>query len=323
LRGVLHYVAGAVFEAAGERTSADVAYRNAARLVQVPVVRDSTVADSLIGEVVVVVEQGFVGHPVPRDETIWVSRHEYTGLRRDDRAVRDPVARGVVVRQSLRGLGPGYYGRSAVEVGLTLNWSEFRDGGAAARTLTVGSAGVSGGLFGGGNVSRAVRADFEQGQPARFARALTRAAARTTLYHAAGDQLAKVGTDFRDGDRAHEPKRRRGSQAVSEGRAANSAASNSSEAKEQSLGALAAVGRLLAGLSLFALAAASDVNDVPDLRSWNVLPHDVRVVRLQLPAGEHDVQAMVDGVPVSVRRVQVHAGGVSVVSFRAFGGSAR
>jgi hypothetical protein len=32
---------------------------------------------------------------------------------------------------------------------------------------------------------------------------------------------------------------------------------------------------------------------------------------------------MVDGVPVSVRRVQVHAGGVSVVSFRAFGGSAR
>ena len=65
VRGLLHYVAGAVFEAAGDRTDADVAYRNAARLVSVPVSRDTTVADSLSGDVVVVLEQGFVGHPVP------------------------------------------------------------------------------------------------------------------------------------------------------------------------------------------------------------------------------------------------------------------
>lgn len=320
LRGVLHYVAGAVFEAAGERASAEVAYRNAARLVQVPVVRDSAVADSLMGDVVVVVEQGFVGHPVPRDETVWVSRHEYSGLRRNDRASRDPVARGVVVRESMRGVGP-WYGRGvAMGVGLTLNWAEFRDGRAAVRALAVGTTGATQDISNAGNVSRAVRADFDQGQPARFARALTRAAARATLYDAAGDQLAKVGTDFKDDDRGRNPGRRRGANAVSDGRATNAPAANSSEAKEKSL---AAVGRVLAGLSFFALAAASDVNDVPDLRSWNVLPHDVRVVRLQLAAGEHDVNAMVDGVPVTVRRVQVRPGTVTVINYRSFGADRR
>lgn len=329
VKGVLHYVAGAVFEAAGDRSAADVAYRNAARLVTIPALRDTSVADSLCGDVVVVIEQGFVGHPVPRDETIWVSQGELTDLRYhdDDRALR--AANRVGLREGKRGFvpiyGPGFipvygpgYGGGRLDVGVSINWPEFRDGREGFSPVVVRAPTDAYLVAADGNVSRAVRADFERGQPARFARALLRAATRATLVKAAGDQLAKAGDDTRDDERPRD-RRRDGKRDDRGNTSARVPAPGTNTATDDTKSGLATAGRVLAGLGLFALAVTSEVNDQPDLRSWNLLPHDLRVLRLRLPAGEQDVQATVGGEPVAIGRAQVRPGQVTVMTYRSFG----
>lgn len=65
LHATLRYLAGAIFEAAGERNDADVAYRNALALdstLALPGDRRTAAADS--GTVLVILEQGFVAHRV-------------------------------------------------------------------------------------------------------------------------------------------------------------------------------------------------------------------------------------------------------------------
>lgn len=317
VRGLLHYVAGAVFEAAGERTDAEVAYRNAARLVRVPVSRDTTVADSLAGDVVVVLEQGFVGHPVPRNETIWLTPDEFTTLRLlgDERA--SGTANAIRMREGLRGYGPYYgpfYPRRRYEMGISINWSEFADGRPVARGVSLASSGATSATAwqrADGNVSRAVRADFERGQAARFARALIRAAGRATLVKAAGDQLSKAdGNDSPLGDRRGDGHSRSGN------RVGTDVVANGRTVDKEDRASTA--GRVVAGLGLFALAAASEVNDRPDLRSWNLLPHDLCVMRLRLPAGEQDVRAVVDGQEVIIGHTVVRAGQVTVLAQRLF-----
>lgn len=319
LRGLLHYVAGAVFETAGDRDAADVAYRNAARLVSVPVSRDTTVADSLCGDVVVVLERGFVGHPVPRDQTVWLSRDELTVLRRhddDDRRLR--TAGHVRVREGMLGYGP-YYSRRGLDVGVSISWAEFRDGPDVAPVITLAAPGAAQSVPGGGNVTRAVRADFERGQPARFARALLRASARAAVYKAAGDQLGKAG----DEDKHRDP--RGGGGAADRGGVTGvvTAKPAQTDVREKGTagkkdGDAGVVGHVLAGLGLFALAATAEVNDVPDLRSWNLLPRDLHVVRLRLQAGDQVVRAVIDGEEVMVGRALVRRGRVTVLTQRLF-----
>ncbi len=325
VRGLLHYVAGAVFEAAGDRTAAEVAYRNAARLAHVPVNRDTTVADALTGDVVVVLEQGFVGHPVPRDQTVWLSRDEFGALRVSDDERSRRAAHGILVREGMRAFRP-YDARPRYEMGVSINWSEFADGRPVASVVSLSSLGT-GGLSGAaalvpttGNVSRAVRADFERGQAARFTRALIRAAGRATLVKAAGDQLAKAD----EGERRRTGRRDRRDAAPAAGGGARGGARVGEEVvatadpKHEDDEKSSTVGRVLAGIGLFAIAAASEVNDRPDLRSWNLLPHDLRVVRLRLPVGEQDVRAVVDGREIIVGHALVRAGQVTVLSRRLF-----
>ncbi|MHB1312779.1 MAG: hypothetical protein ACYC3L_12255, partial [Gemmatimonadaceae bacterium] len=324
VRGLLHYVAGVVFEAAGDRTDADVAYRNAARLVQVPVRRDTSVADSLAGDVVVVLEQGFVGHPVPRDATVWMTRDEYGSLRMQGDARSFQAAEAIRLREGLRGYGP-YYPRRRYEMGVSINWSEFADGRPVARAVSLVASGAptwTASVRASGNVSQAVRADFERGQAARFTRALIRAAARATLVKAAGDQLDRADGDDRRGaprrgNRGNGGADDHGGGRVSPGtRIGNDVAANGATvAKEDRK---TAVGHVLAGIGLFAMAAASEVNDRPDLRSWNLLPYELRVMRLRLPAGEQDVRALVDGQEVIVGRANVRPGQVTVLAQRLF-----
>jgi hypothetical protein len=321
LRGLLHYVAGAVFEAAGDRPAADVAYRNAERLVSVPMSRDTSAADSLSGDVVVVLEQGFVGHPAPRELTVWVSRDELGALRSHGDERRLGTAGSVRAREGMFRYHP-YYSRRGLDVGLTINWAEFRDGRDVAPSVMLAAHGAAQSVVGGGNVTRAVRADFERGQPARFTRALLRASGRAAIYKAAGDQLSKAG----DNDRRRNPRSAERDERGERG----DRGEGSIPAKPDMLEALkkekegkddhdrTAVGRVLAGIGLFALAAAAEVNDPADLRSWNLLPHDLRVVRLRLGAGERDVRAVIDGEEILVGRAVVRAGEVTVLSQRLF-----
>lgn len=323
VQGQLHYVAGAIFEAAGERADAEVAYRNAARLVDIPVVRDSAMIDSLAGDVVVVLEQGFVGHPVPRDIDVWLSRDEQRLLRRNDRALALSAAESIRQRESLRAFQP-WSGRRGFEVQVSISMAEFRDGHGASSSLTLAARDATQSLRTDGNVSSAVRADFERGQPARFTRALLRAATRTVLYKAAGDQLDQA----MDDDKAHAPRggdSRRGTNVrgpvPAERRGQDKGKDKGKDADTDS--DVSSILHAIASVSLFALAATADVNDRPDVRSWNLLPHDLRVVRLRLPAGDQDVHVTIDGQDTTVGRAHVRAGGVTVLTQRLFGAGRR
>lgn len=65
LHGWMRYLSGMIFEAAGERNDADVAYRNAAALLGPGVLpTEGTGPDGGMGEVVVLIEEGFVAHRV-------------------------------------------------------------------------------------------------------------------------------------------------------------------------------------------------------------------------------------------------------------------
>ena len=77
-RAALRYVAGAIFEAAGAQNDADVAYRNAAALGGPPFAAAGAApgTPSATGDVVVVVERGFVAHRVGQRLRIWTSRHD-------------------------------------------------------------------------------------------------------------------------------------------------------------------------------------------------------------------------------------------------------
>jgi len=184
-------------------------------------------------------------------------------------------------------------------------------------------AGVRQPVFGGGNVTRAVRADFERGQPARFTRALLRASVRAAITKAAGDRLAKAGDDDarRGSPRIERADRGRDTAPVVTRPERTDVRARGKDAKNDRDGSV--VKHVLAGIGLFAVAAAAAVNDPPDLRSWNLLPHDLRVVRLRLRAGDQDIRAIVDGEEVMLGHVVVRAGQVTVLSQRLFQAPAR
>jgi hypothetical protein len=64
LHATLRYLAGAIFEAAGERNDADVAYRNALALDSTLALPGDPLAAADSGTVLVILEQGFVAHRV-------------------------------------------------------------------------------------------------------------------------------------------------------------------------------------------------------------------------------------------------------------------
>jgi hypothetical protein len=80
-RAMLHYVAGAVFEAAGERNDADVAWRNAAAL-GLPMPERAEHDDS--ATVLVLVEHGWVAHKVERSLTLGFGTRDEIALFADD-----------------------------------------------------------------------------------------------------------------------------------------------------------------------------------------------------------------------------------------------
>jgi hypothetical protein len=80
-RAMLHYVAGAVFEAAGDRNDADVAWRNAAAL-GLPLPERAERDDS--ATVLVLVEHGWVAHKVERSLTLGFGTRDEIALFADD-----------------------------------------------------------------------------------------------------------------------------------------------------------------------------------------------------------------------------------------------
>lgn len=101
LHGLLRAFAGAVFEAAGERSDADVAYRNALALgvdsVLAPAWDVRPAPDSL-GDVVVLIEQGFVAHRVEQGLAVLLLPEEIELFDEGDAEERAALAAHIAAR---------------------------------------------------------------------------------------------------------------------------------------------------------------------------------------------------------------------------------
>jgi hypothetical protein len=287
MQGVLRYVSGAVFEAAGERQDALVAYRNAAHLLgSLP--GDTTLAGPDSGDVVVLIEDGFVGRPQPRALGVYLSDDELVALTASggDDAGRLAVAQVVEERSWSRRNG---FDRDVSVGWLTyeLNWASFEPSDRPARESTVRPGGCAEECFAptvSADVTSAVGADYDREQGARLARAIARTSVRYAASRAAERAFEKAGEEREE--RKDEGKKGGG------------------------------WGQILLGIGLLASSLTSAAIDQPDLRAWQVLPDRITVARLRLPVGDHPIEVVRDGVAVTIGTVSVAPGSVVVLNHR-------
>lgn len=304
LRALLHYVSGVVFEAAGARTDADVSYRRAGRLVSslsgpaAPPPPDS-------GDVVVLVEQGFVSHLA--EETVWIllSPDEVELFSGGDAAeklalaglVAAQVASELAARSSLRerhhsddrparrrvrtGLdGRGYGDRlgshdddGPLPYLLEVAWPVLRQ----SRGTPLGTPLVALGADSGAttlpmafhtDVSDAYAADYAGERAAILGRTVLRAVARFAI-----------------------------------GKAAEAEVEEKDELMSKVVGVL--------------FDAGSVALERADTRSWHLLPGDIGVLRARLPAGRYPVSVRLEnGREIMLGTAQVEGGKVVVLTGR-------
>lgn len=295
LRALLHYLSGVAFETYGAYEDARVSYRRAAAL-------DSTLAPPLpssdSGDVVVVIERGFVDHLTEENVFLLLSSRQVETLSGGETA--DRIALGAlitarVIAEMMLDYEPRSYGdrrrghyhaRREVRVAdrddesdadpylLRIAWPSFRDDGRAyGDVVRAGTDSLEWAPDLHADVSSAVITDFSEEKAAMLARTVIRAASRFAL-----------------------------------GEAAEKKADETSEGLGTLVGILANIG--------------SAAVERADTRSWHLLPAEISVVRMRLPAGEHPIYAIVEtgsGKPVTrvaLSRVQVQPGMVTVVSGR-------
>lgn len=282
LRGMLRYVSGVLFEAAGEQQDAIVAYRNAAALMGT-LPGDTTFAPRDSGDVVVLIEEGFVGRPEPRNFGVYMNGDELVALTSGNDDSRLAVARTLERRHYDNSFDRTQVGWLTYEV----NWASFGEptrieGRLGARTNPVEFA------VAGADVTAAVRRDFERELPAKLSRAIARTAVRWAATRAADRAFSDAAKKRRDDD-------------------------------EDSKG----WGSFLLGLGLAAATVTSTVIDQPDLRAWQLLPDRISVARVRLPVGEHPIEVMRGDEVVSLGTVTVRPGGMAVLTHRWWPGPGR
>jgi len=300
-RAVLRYLAGAVFEAAGDANDAAVAYRNARALAGEGIVppRSSSAAGGA-GEVVVVLEQGFVAHRVEQSLFVALGGDDVEAFAdRDDGrklGAADSLGARVLLQLAERQYGGVYddgagalrivsaAGRlaSGNRVGdndylLQVAWPVYRrsrDDGVRPAILVTGAARVP--LRFTANVSDAAVGDYKRDRAKMLTRAIARAATKYALAELAEQQAGKKGDDDDDDDHAWLK------QVVN---------------------------------------AAGVVFERADLRSWHLLPGTLSVTRLSLPPGRHTLTVELPGAGGVTRRlpladVDVRPGAITFVSHR-------
>ena len=317
LHGTLHYLAGTAFEAAGQRTDADVSYRNATLLLAdsssaAPAVAPIALADSVhaaptrpvkrsalaarpparpapvvaappTGDVVVVVEWGFVAHRVQHDFAMAVDSGQLSALALGSTADRDGdrSALAGVMRQIDRREHETYENERWRDGHSHRRGHSFSLGDDDDDMLYVAwpalerplpAAGPAGLMADSGTVvPLRAQADLSDAASADYARdraaVITRAIARAAVKYAATHVAKKKG-----GDVAH----------------------------------------VLVGASSLLLERA-------DTRSWQLLPGEVGTVRLTLPAGVHRLAIDMPGASggrIDLGEVTVVPGRVRVTAVR-------
>lgn len=305
LRALMHYLSGVAFETYGAFEDAGVSYRRAAAL-------DSTIAPPLpssdSGDVVVIIERGFVDHLAEENVFLWLAPQHVETL--SGGPVADRLALGALItarvlaeialeddRRAYGDRRPGrrHYGRREVRIEhddtatsdeepylLRVAWPTFRDDGRFyGEAVLAATDSIERAPDLRADVSSAIIADFSEEKAAMLARTVIRSVSRFAL-----------------------------------GEAAENKADETSEGLGTLVGILANIG--------------SAAVERADTRSWHLVPSDVSVTRLRLPVGEHPIYAVVDGRGwsekglegtvasrrIGLGRVQVQAGMVTVVSGR-------
>lgn len=323
--GMLQYLAGVVQASGGERNDALVSLRQAERAfdscgagaaIAAPATLGSDlyqaaraaglgeVADSIRsryglaedpaaagGEVVVVIEEGFVAHRAPEAVHVPLFDTEVAGMKEDDSDALMEVAGQVAARLAQNYAGRQRWGTSvdddpvarignALEGGyvLRLAWPVARREPLTPAGLRVLAGGRTASVAIVAELSTAVERDLEAERPVM----LTRLIARGLLKYLATRELEEE-AEARGGDVA----------SFFAGRLANFAANELERA---------------------------------DTRSWSLLPDRIALARVRLPPGEHTIRVEClspagDVVRVhEVGPVRVAAGEVRVVSERVWGG---
>jgi hypothetical protein len=303
-RAVLRYLAGAVLEAAGEKADAEVAYRNARALApggSVPSQAEGVGASA--GDVVVVIEQGFVAHRVEQRLVVSVASDEIAAFDGNDVSRKDGAASGLgarVLREltareqdapywdegsvvRVHGSGDDDRARTLDHV-LQVAWPVYRrSSDAGMRPGLVAASDRRAPLQLTADLSDAVLGDHRRDRSKILARAIARAATKYALT-----RLAE-GRENGTGD--------------------TSAARGGGSRHRAWLGQVVNA----AGVAL----------ERADLRSWHLLPGTISVARLTLPAGRHTIAVEFPapgGMPprrvVLDEEVEVRAGTVAFATRR-------
>ena len=283
LHASLNELAGAVFERAGERNDARVAYRATRALMPTRSVRDSAPLGDEVGELLVVVERGFVAHLTT--ETMELE----LGGAQDDRRRRVTVPGGDWGRDTLR-----------------------RSGGTALLRTASAVMATSMPTYG------RPRQDDDDDDDDRYHVTIAFPAMRRSPPPWGG--AVRVGVDddtmshrgvvavVDDGRAADQRRERAGivTRAAARAAAKYAVAKAIEDKKGEVAGSLANLGASLL--------------ERADVRSWHLLPQEITLARLRLPAGTHRVQLRVgEGTEtrvVDLGTIAVRAGKLSLIPVR-------
>ena len=282
-RAFLRYFAGAVFEAVGERNDADVAYRNARELAAPGMLPAETIVPNLSGEVIVLLERGFVAQRV--EESIYI---DLDGSDRDsvdsdghraDSAASDASGIGELLRQLESDSDGGVYrtgGRrlhrhhhtdhDSDDFALKVAWPVYlRPIRHVAPAQVIRGTTVAAPFTLSGDISDAIIADYRRQRLLM----LTRTIARATVKYAA------------------------------------------TEAAEKKKGE---AGKAIASI-------AGSVLEHADTRSWHLLPADIGLARIVLPPGRQHLSIRVgaeagDARVIDLGDVEITPGGIVFLSTR-------
>jgi hypothetical protein len=340
LRATLRYLAGVVFEAAGERNDAAVAYRNAALLANdLVLATDTSWATSAIadehddlartdsGDVVVLVEHGYVAHRAGEALHVLLAGDEvHTFVSSSDQGRADLAS--LIAARVLKGDAPP-----------SRSHHNCADDGPCAGRATGHATNLT-----AGDESKKDEADREplllkvawpvmrsSFQPTTGALVLVGDSARA--MYALADVSAAAMTDF-DSERPLILARtiaRAALRAAVARSAEKKAREKKAETKEAEKGDRAedkdeekekdkekkkendnSTARLVSALA----SASALILEQPDIRSWHLLPARLSIIRLRLPAGLHALSIQIGDRRVELGAVEVPANGVAVASSR-------
>ncbi|HEX6306791.1 MAG TPA: hypothetical protein VFZ69_01320 [Longimicrobiales bacterium] len=327
IEATLRYVAGAVFEAHGDRNDAGVAYRNAAALDStIPVPTGS--APLGLGTAVVVLEQGFVAHRVEQGLAVLLLPEEVDLITNGDGDERSAALAFVAARTLVQATRTPYaadgpYRRS------TLHVTPPEEGARLPRRRHLVCRGADDAKAANGDSVRAVSTGSSSGRKEcreedveidelPYLLRVAWPAYRTDSRPLDASLLAPTDTvDFlgrADLSRGvvDDFTAERGllvARTIARG-AAKLALTKGAESKlEEKNEAAAKVVGLLGNLGNVLLERA-------DTRSWHLLPAGIAVARVHLPPGEHRLSVAVGARTVELEPVRVEAGAITVVSAR-------